>query len=87
MDVVAVMVDLFEIERWVVLRDLEQLPAHVREETVVEYLPAVFGRKDEVVVTEPDAMAAFAIFSAHEESVRRFGRGNEGCGYAPPSPG
>ena len=56
---------LFDVERGIVFGDIEQFPFHVREEAVVEDVPAVFGRKDDVVIAEPDAVMAFPIATLH----------------------
>lgn len=56
MDVVEVVIHFLDVDSWIVFGDFEQLPLHIREETIVEYLSSIFGRKDEVVVTEIDGM-------------------------------
>jgi hypothetical protein len=80
MDMVLVVVHFLDVEHGVVVGDVEQFPLHVREETIVEYLSSIFGRKDDVVVTEIDRVCSLAILVAHRGSVRHLGRGQNDSG-------
>ena len=84
MDMIFVMIELLDENLRIVLGDVEQFPFHIGKESLVEDFPAVFGRKDEVVVAEPDTMMALAI-SAFHTSYSITARERR-CGYAPPSP-
>jgi len=46
MDMVFIMIRLFEIETRVVLSDFQQFPIEVFPEGIVNYFMSVFGRKD-----------------------------------------
>ena len=65
MDMILVMVYLFEKYLWIVLGDIEQFPFHIGEQAIVEYFSAIFGRKDEMKITQPDTMMAPSVVTFH----------------------
>ena len=65
---VFVVVDRLEKDGWVVLRDVEQFPFHIREEAIVENCTPVLGRQDDVIVAEIDGVCSSSIFT-HANSI------------------
>ena len=61
MNMVNVMIRLFEVERWVVSGDFSQFPVEVLPELWSDRGVTAFGREDYVVVTEVDAVACSAV--------------------------
>ena len=62
---VYIVIHFFEEDLRIVLGDVEQFPFDIGKESFIENLPAVFGRQDEVVVAEPNAMLSPAISAFH----------------------
>ena len=56
-----VMIRLFDIELWVMVRDLDQFPIEVLPELCGDDGVTVFGRKDDVVVTEIYAVIVMSV--------------------------
>ena len=72
---VFVLVRRFEVQARVVLRDLDEFPVEVLPELGGDYRVAVFGRKDEVIVAEVDAMTVSAILplAIHPSTISEAG--------------
>ena len=66
---VFVMVRLFEIHRWVVFGEFDQIPIEVFPECVVDDGMSVFGRKHQVVVTEVDTVTCSSVFPCSRHRV------------------
>ena len=66
MDVIKVSVHFLEGKVGIVVNDSSQLQLQVGQHTLVDHLAAVFGRKDNVVVTEIDTVALVVIVLRHQ---------------------
>ena len=77
MDVILVMVQLLDLDARIVFMDVGDHSAQIFENArLLEDFPAVFGRKDEVIVTVPDAMMITVVYASHASSVAHVrGRG------------
>lgn len=62
-DVVNVMVRLFEVELWVMMSDLDEFRVEIFPELIGNDPMTVFGRKDYVVVTEVCAVIVSPVLS------------------------
>jgi hypothetical protein len=65
MKMIDVVIDLFDSDFGIILPDVGEYLSEIFKDTVIEYLPAIFGREDEVVVTIPDGMIVSIVFFAH----------------------
>lgn len=65
MDVVFVVVAGLEEDVWVVFSNLEQFPIQMCPQALVDDLPTVFDRNDEMVFTMVYAMAASRRYFMH----------------------
>ena len=61
MDMVFIVFHCFEVDFWVVLSNFEQFPFQVCKYIVIEYVSSVFGRKDNMVITEVYAVVISSI--------------------------
>ena len=64
MNVILIMVHFMNVYLWVVFTHLHKFPFHILEQSLVEYLPTVFGRKNKMVITKIHAMTGPSIFHA-----------------------
>lgn len=60
-NMVSIMVRLFEIELRIIFRYLEEFPIQVFPEFRGDHSVTVFGRKDDVIITQIDAVIVPAI--------------------------
>ena len=56
MDVIFIMVDCFDLNEWIMLRDFRQLNLKVGKNSLIEYRLSVFGYKNDMVVTLVDTV-------------------------------
>ena len=71
MDMISVMIRLLEVQRRVMRGDLNQFPVEVVPEFCGDNRMSVFGRKDNVVVTEVDAVTSSSVLTwrGHSSTV------------------
>jgi len=69
------MIRLLEEDRWVMGGDFDQFPVYVLPELCGDNGMSVFGRKDDVVVTEVDAVAGSSVLTwrGHASTVSQRG--------------
>lgn len=66
---ILIMVNLFDSDLGIVFVDIMDYSFEIGADAAVEYFPAVFGRKDDVVVTAPDAMMITVVSAIHAPTL------------------